>query len=153
MSRYHFNNPPFISAQPKYHDIYENDRYTLPIDARPNVYFTLFSKPTIDYISEQITKRLNGVHPLGKNIIVSNENIISVMDSHYENYKRDPQMLIIMVISYIVDYIKTEYQIEEQNRKLNIWVTNYPESSGIRQHAPIKLREKRPTNFEFHMTY
>ena len=93
------------------------------------------------------------MHELNKNIIVNTETIKSVLDSFYSNYKRDPQVLIMMTISYIVDYIKSEYQMEAQNRSLNIWVTNYPESSGIRQHAPIKLRNKRPTPFQFHYTY
>ena len=50
-------------------------------------------------------------------------------------------------------YIKDEVQIEEQNNKLNIWVQLFPESNTLRQYAPIKLRERRPTNFEFHYSY
>jgi len=146
------NIPVYVSNRP-YFDGYQDYRYNLPADANPNVYYSLFNRHTFDYISNQITKRLEGVHPLNKNIIVNDETIKSVLDSHYSNYKRDPDVLIMMTISYIVDYIKSEYQIENQNRSLNIWVTNYPESSGIRQHAPIKLKNKRPTPFEFHYTY
>jgi len=146
------NIPVYISNRP-YFDGYQGYRYNLPADANPNVYYTLFYRHTFDYISKQITKRLEGVHPLNKNVIVNIEIIKSVLDSFYSNYKRDPQVLIMMTISYIVDYIKSEYQIEAQNRSLNIWVTNYPESSGIRQHAPIKLKNKRPTPFEFHYAY
>lgn len=146
------NIPVYVSNRP-YFDEYQNNRYNLPADANPNVYYTLFNQHTFNYISEQITLRLKGVHPLNKNIIVPNDTIKSVLDSFYSNYKRDPEVLIMMTISYLVDYIKSEYQMESQNRSLNIWVTNYPESSGIRQYAPIKLKNKRPTPFEFHYSY
>jgi len=140
-------------ADSSYLDSHQANRYNLPPNANKNVYFSLFTKTTIDYISDQITQRLDGVHPLGKNIIVPNKTIISVLDSHYTNYKRDTDALIMMTISYLVEYIKSEYQIEEQNKSLNIWITNFPESSGMRQHPEIKLRNKRPTPFQFHFTY
>ena len=137
---------------PRRHDMFEWERYQLPT-ANSNVYFSLFCPQTIDFISKQITERLAYVHPEGKNIIVSDTNIISVLDSMYQNYKRDVEPLIMMTISFIVETIKTEYEMEEYNRQLNIWVTTFPESNTLRQYAPIKLREKRPTNFEFHYTY
>ena len=138
---------------PRRLDIYDSQRYALPPDARENTYFNLFSAENFDFMSREITRRLAGVHPLGKNIIVGDDNIMRVLDSFYQGYKKDPEALKMMTIAYIVDYIKDEYQIEQQNNALNAWVMMYPEDSTIRQYAPIKLRERRPTNFEFHYTY
>jgi hypothetical protein len=132
---------------------YSAMRTTVPCDASPSVYYTLFAKATIDWVSEQITKRLKGVHPEGKNIIVPDETIISVMDSLWHNSYPQPERLIMECVLFIVDYIKDDFQTNIQNSKLSIWVQNFPEESTIRQYAPIKLREKRPTNFEFRMTY
>ncbi len=149
MSYQTFNN----NIGPRKHDIYEWQRYSLPLNPTEDGYFSMFNDATFKYMSQEITDRLAGVHPQGKNIIVKDEIIMSVLDSFYQGYKKDPQALVMMTISFIVQYIKDEYQIEEQNNQLNIWVTNFPQESGLRQFAPIKLREKRPTNYEFHPRY
>ena len=132
---------------------YDIHRAQLPQDTRPFGYHLFFSSENVAKISREVTKRLAGVHPEGKNIIVPHETILSVMDSIYENNYRDVDKLTMMTISYIVEYITNEYEIERQNNNLNIWITNYPIESGIRQHPPIKLREKRPTPMVFHMRY
>ena len=75
------------------------------------------------------------------------------MDSIWSNTYRDTDKLTMMTISYIVNYIKDEYQTEAQNKKLSVWVNNFGEETGLRQHAKIKLREKGPNRFVFHMHY
>ncbi len=132
---------------------FDIERSAVPRDYRSNVYYAFFSKDSIDYISEQITTRLTGTHPEGKNIIIPTDKIISVMDSIYQNTYRDVDKMIMMTISYIVDYIKAEYQIEQQNDNLNIWVTNFLPQYGMRQTPKIKLREKRPSPMIFNMNY
>lgn len=117
------------------------------------IYYTFFSKNNIQFISDQITIRLRGVHPEGKNIIVPTDKIISVMDSIWYNNYRDYESLTMMTISYIVNYIQSEYQMEQQNKKLSIWVTNFGEETGLRQHSQIKLRERGPNRFVFNMNY
>jgi hypothetical protein len=135
------------------YDNYVGERNALPIDARDDVYYNMFRPDSIKKMSQLITARLRGVHPLGLNIIVPDQSIVSVMDSFWHGYKRDSDLLPVMTVAYIVDYIKSEYQIEEQNRDLTAWVSIFPQSNGLRQHAPIKLRERRPTNFQFHYSY
>jgi hypothetical protein len=139
------------SSNHDYHNKFISERNPIPPSSNL-IYYSLFTKSTIDKISSEITTRLAGVHPEGKNIIVGNDQIISVLDSYYNGYRKDPQVLIMMTISHIVEQIKSEFQIESQNSKLDIWITNYPEQSGIRQHSEIKLNKRRPTNFEFHYT-
>ena len=45
--------------------------------------------------------------------------------------------------------------MEENNRKLTIWTTVYGDFNAhqLRQHAPIKVLNKRPNPMEFHMRY
>lgn len=132
---------------------FDIQRSAVPRDLTTDVYYTFFSKSNVEFISFEITKRLAGVHPEGKNIIVPTEKIISVMDSIWVNTFRDPDKMTMMAISYIVNYIKDEFQTEAQNKQLSIWVTNFGEETGLRQHPKIKLREKGPNRFVFHSKY
>jgi hypothetical protein len=136
-----------------FNNIHEIQRSSIPRDYRKDVYYTFFSKNTISYISDEITMRLKGVHPDGKNIIVSNEKIISVMDSIYKSTYRDVDKMVMMTISYIVDYISNEFQTERQNNNLNIWIGSRMNDYGMNYTPKIKLREKRPTPFIFNMNY
>lgn len=136
-----------------YTNTYDIERSVIPHDYRADVYYTFFGKDNVNYISTEITKRLAGVHSDGKNIIVPNDTIFSVMDSMYKNTYKDVDKLTIMTIGYIVDYISAEFQTEQQNNNLNIWIINYPPSSGLQRTSKIKLREKRPNSGYFHMNY
>lgn len=142
---------PYTSTY--FSDEFDSTRRVIPQDYRDDCYYIFFSKKNILNISSEITRRLNGVHPDGKNIIVSDENILSVMDSIYNSTYKDVQKMTLMTISYIVDAITTEFKTIEQNNKLNIWVTQYTDDWGIKQTDKIKLREKRPTPMIFNMNY
>lgn len=135
-----------------YSNMYNIERYPVPPDAR-DVYFSLFSIDNVNYISEMITQKLKGVHPEGKNIIVSKENILSVLDSMYRNNFRDVEKLTMMTVGYIVDYVSADLQTEAQNKKLNIWVTNFTPESTLRQYSKIKVRERRGTPMIFNYNY
>jgi hypothetical protein len=136
-----------------YSDNFDIERSVIPHDYRRDVYYSFFGKSNVDYISNQITLRLIGVHPEGKNIIIPNDKIISVMDSIYKNTYKDVDKMTMMTISYITDYIKNEYETEAQNNKLNIWVINHPPEFGMQRTPKIKLREKRPAPMLFQMNY
>lgn len=135
-----------------YSNMYNIERYPVPPDAR-SVYFSFFSIDNVNYISEMITQKLKGVHPEGKNIIVDKKQILSVMDSIYKNTFRDIDKMTVMTVGYIVDYVSGDLQMEFQNKKLNIWVTNFTPESGIRQYSKIKVRDRRGTPMIFNMNY
>ena len=48
-----------------------------------------------------------------------------------------------MVVNYIINHIKNETQMIQQNNKLSIWVTNYTVDSGMQKlsKGDIKLNE------------
>lgn len=130
-------------------DQYISERRALPPILRDTGFYTFFSRENVQFISEQITQRLEGVHPDGKHIIVPTKQIISVMDSFYRQNIPDVDKLTMMVIAYIAEYIKGEFQMEENNNKLNIWVTQYTPDTGMQRIPQIKLRDKRPNPFSY----
>jgi len=136
-----------------YTNTFDIERNAVPQDHRVDLYYTFFGKNNVNYISSEITQRLRGVHPEGKNIIVPTEKIISVMDSIYKNTYRDVDKMTIMTVGYIVDYISGEYQIERQNNNLNIWITTFAPEFGLQQTSKIKLREKKINSGYFVMNY
>ena len=127
-------------------DINNNYRYH-KYDGRER-YNTFFSTPSLNTISNEITKRLKGVHPEGKNIILPNETILSVMEAvHTKTSNASLDVMMEMVVNYIVNQVKTEYQTTEQNNKLSIWVTNLDVTTGMQRFSDVKLNRKTRVNY------
>lgn len=133
----------------------------------------LYSPEIISKISSVITRSLKGVHPSGKDIKVSDRTIIGVMKSitqaHipragdiYSKYytmiydpRDDGDEIVMRVIETITSQLRDEFEMEKNNRKLNIWDTILGEHNdkGLLAHAPIKLKERRPDPFLISMRY
>ncbi len=127
-------------------DINNNYRYTKFIGR--DRYNSLFTERVINYISTQITSRLTGVHPEGKNIIVPTETILSVTESVYnKTTNAELEVMTEMVINFIVNQIKTEYDTIQKNNKLSIWITNYDVSSGMQRFNSVKLNNKQRNHY------
>lgn len=118
-------------------------RYPIFTGVNSNTYLQLFSDSSVDWMSFQITKRLEGVHPDGKNIVVPKETILSVCDSFYQGTQLTVEMLQEMVVMFIVEQIRNDYQVTKQNDSLSIWVTKYDLESGLKRFNGIKLNEKK----------
>lgn len=129
---------------------------------------------TVRTISHKVTELLQGVDPQNRPIIVPDSTICSVMNEIYTSYRPPTgdiysryiipsgtnsesyvQNMIDQVIEVITSDVRNSLGMEECNRKLSIWTTVYGDfnSEGLRQHAPIKVRNKRPTPFQFNMNY
>lgn len=133
-----------------------------------------FSVETVQTISQKVTQLTMGVNPDNRPIIVPSSTICSVMNDIYESY-RPPvgdiysryivpsgttsesyvQNMIDQVIEVIVSDIRNSLGIEEHNSKLSIWTTVYGDFNQhqLRQHPIIKIRNKRPAPFQFHLRY
>jgi hypothetical protein len=107
----------------------------------------LFSEPSIRKMSNQITYFLKGVSD--KDIIVPDEFIIEVSDSFYQNTPASLEQLQMMIVKYIVDYVKQEVYTIEKNNKLSIWVTKYDVESGLKQTSDVKLNNKRRAYYSY----
>lgn len=134
----------------------------------------LFSKENIDAVSRKITQLLQGVHPQNRPILVPNSTIASVMSNVYtsrnpivgdiysryivvnENIRNDNAEIVDRTIEIIVNQIRNDYEMAENNNKLTIWNSIYGEGVndvGLRQFPPIKIREKHPQYMAFNMNY
>ena len=136
-----------------------------------------FSKDTVRLISSKITDLLIGVDPDNRPIIVADKTIHNVMSEIYKNYRPPTgdlhsryiippsspsastdnyiQSMIDQTIEVITSDVKTTMGIEENNKKLTIWTTVYGDFNrhGLQQTPQIKIRNKHPAHFQFHMRY
>jgi hypothetical protein len=133
-----------------------------------------FDSKTVDIISNKVSELLQGVDPQNRKIVVPDSNICSVMNNIYESY-RPPvgdiysryiiptgtssesyiQNMIDQVIEVITSDIRNNMEMAENNSKLSVWTTVYGDFNEhqLRQHAPIKVRNKRPAPLQFNMNY
>ena len=136
----------------------------------------LFSEDVFKKVSQIITQLLEGVHPDGKKIVVSNRVIGHMLSSTYddddfghvngniytkyiipdniENYNH-LRRVIEKSINTITDYIRNEYEMSQNNKKLTIWTTVLGDFNehGLRAHAPIRTRERKAQSMAFNMNY
>ena len=133
----------------------------------------LFSKQTVKIIQKKTSEYLMGVDEQGRKIVPSERIIESALLGVYDNYRpntgdiygkytvvndnsRDDYTYIVdQVISLLVRNIRNDLEMQHNNSKLTIWTTLMGDFNehGLRQHAPIKVRNKRPDPMLFHMRY
>ena len=109
-------------------------------------YLSLFSDRSLNFMQKAIAQMLEGVHPEGKVIAVPIDTIKSVADSVYEAAHQSVDVMQKMIISYIVNFIKVDYETEKQNNKLSIWVTKYDDSTGMKKFDGVKLNNRGRLN-------
>lgn len=135
---------------------------------------SLYSEPVLESISKTITNSLRGVDPKNRPIIVSKENIASVISNVYRFGTRanigdihsrfivpqaiernDFRNIINQTINIIVSNIKNQMEMEQNNKKLTVWTSLLGDfnKEGLRAHAPIKIRRKHPQYMAFNMNY
>lgn len=105
-------------------------------------YLSLFSDKSMHFMSAMITQGLKGVHPQNKNIVVPRATIESVADSVYQNTGQSAQIMQQMVISYIIDYVRTEFANTQKNNAYSAWVQKYDEETGLQQFSDVKLNNR-----------
>lgn len=134
----------------------------------------LFADSTLNVISNQISDALRGVDPQGRRIIIPVDKISNVLSSVYRfgtrtdigaiyskdtipniEERNDIRNFINQTITIVVSAIRDEIEMTENNKKLSIWDTVLGDfnSQGLRQHPPIKLRNKHPQYMAFNMNY
>ena len=127
-------------------------RYVAYTASKDPDYTKLFSQPSVNWMSAQIILRLKGVHPEGKDIVVPDSTILSVADSWYQGTQLTIEMLQEMTVLHIVEQIRNDFQLIEQNDKLSAWIQKYDMDSGMKKFNDIKLNEKRGIHF-YHWSY
>jgi len=137
-------------------------------------YSKFMSDETVHIISCKLTELLAGVDPNNRPIKVSNRVIYHMMGQIYNSFRPATgdiygrynvpngmgpvsyvQSMIDQTIEVIFSTIRSEKAMEECNSKLSVWTTILGDFNehGLRQHAPIKIQEKRPQPMQFNMNY
>jgi len=114
---------------------------------------TFFSMDTVSIIQKETSRLLSSPE---QKITVSVEQIKNVMDSVYESNPRvGINIMIKMCIDFIVSYITNERDVMNQASKYDISVQKYDGSFGMEAfpQGQIKLKQKGPNRFGFHMIY
>jgi hypothetical protein len=72
-----------------------------------------------------------------------------------ESGRDDYRDMIARTIEISVSQIRTQLEMEENNNKLSIWNTVLGDfnENGLRSHAPIKTRKRKPDSMLFNMNY
>ena len=72
-----------------------------------------------------------------------------------DNRRDDYSYIVDQTISLLVRGIRNDLEMQQNNSKLTIWTTVLGDFNehGLRQYAPIKVRNKRPDPMLFHMRY
>jgi hypothetical protein len=133
----------------------------------------LFSPQTVRTISKKITELTKGIDPKGRNIIVPDETICSVLDAEFRAFRPPTgdiftryiipndqqadmvQSIIDQTIEIIYSQISGELGMDQANEKLSAWVQVMGDfnTHGLRQFPPIKTLKKRPSTMQFQMNY
>ena len=126
-----------------------------------------FSQYTINMISKKVTSMLKGVDKKGREIIVPDKHIFDFMNTIYDSYSAPIGFdqnrtkeeyidnLVGQCIARIVYEVDTTLSIEQAFADYSAWNTVYGDFNevGLRQHAPIKVRNNKPATMQFNMKY
>lgn len=147
--------------------------YSYTYDKDPAIRY-LFSSDNLQTLSKNITTALRGVDPQGRDIVVAQDRILSVLSSVFWNGTRerigdiytryvipdcyprnDLQTINFQTMNIIVSAIKDEYDTIANNKRLTVWNTLLGDfnTNGLRSHPPLKIRKKFPQRMMFNMNY
>lgn len=134
----------------------------------------LYNPKTIKSISNKITELLMGVDPQNRKIIVPDNTICGIISQCCDSYRpptgdiysryniptgqapvNHVQNIINQTIQIITSEVRNNLEMEQNNQKLTAWTTVLGDFNEhkLRQHAPIKILNKRPNPMQFNMNY
>lgn len=132
-----------------------------------------FTQKTLQDISNQLATLLKCLRKDGRPVVVADKVIAHMMSEVFS--KNRPQLgnayfmynisaakprddyetMKEMVIEMIYNNIKTEYEMEQNNRSLTVWTTVLGDfnKQGLRQYSNLKINEKNINKVRFNMNY
>ena len=125
-----------------------------------------FSPQITRIISRKITQLLQGVDKENRPIIVPDDTIHNVLNNVYTAYRpptkdiygryniptynpeNDVQNMIDQTIEIITSDVRANLGMQQCNEALSAWTTVFGDFNehGLRQHAPIKIRERNTSH-------
>lgn len=110
----------------------------------------LLKDENVQKTSERITHKVAKFKLYDKPIVVPNDLVRQAIEYYYINKYiwsfndvfDTPQILETVADGY-AQQIVDDFNQEHSNDNLDIWVTRYDSTQGLRRHAQIKLKEKQ----------
>lgn len=125
------------------------DAYVLSSYTRDPTLVRLMQDDKVAFTSNLITKGVARYQLYEKNVKVPMELVRRAIEYYYvNNYLYAPNLVLSddEILQTVADsytqQIVDDFNQQHQNDKLDIWVTRYDGSHGLRQHSQIKLKEK-----------
>jgi len=166
------NNRSFLQQSETFNDL-NNYRYIGWDKTVTPEYLQLFNEANLLIIQKKITELLEGVAPGNKKIVVGLNVISDVLSDVWKNFTPETGGIYSRytiksesvfdyynhvtneAIEIIVQNVKTQMGMDENNKKLTVWTTVLGDfnSHKLRSHAPIKVLHKRPDPMQFNMNY
>lgn len=132
-----------------------------------------FSMDTLNKISDRLKDLLKCLRKDGRPIVVSDKVISHMMSEVFrknrpqlgdmytmfiippETLRNDLETMSDMVVEMIFNTVKTEYEMEQNNKGLTIWTSVLGDFNkhGLRQYTSIKINEKNINKVRFNMNY
>ena len=128
------------------------DKYALSTYTRDPTLIRLLQEDKVLFTSKLITDGVAKFKLYEKNVRVPTELVRQAIEYFYVNdylyapnlVTSDDEILQSVADSY-VQQIVDDYNQQHANDNLNIWVTRYDGSQGLRQHSQLKIKEKGVT--------
>lgn len=154
-------------------DMYNSSYNAYVAYEQPETLNYLFSNENLNMISETLSDLLKCLRKDGRPIVVTHRVIGETLSHLQQGATRqigdiytlynipqatrrdDISRFNYMAIHHIYTQIKTEYEMEEANKKLTVWTTKLGDFNehGLRQHSTLKIKQNNINKFRFNMTY
>lgn len=130
----------------------------------------LFSDSNMQKIGDKVSELMAC---LGRPVILTKKTIGSALSNVFFNYRpqlgdmytifnipaekdrNDLQTINEQAIELIYNQLKTEYEIEENNKKLTVWTSLLGDFNehGLRQYTTLRINNKNINKMRFNMNY
>ena len=147
-----------------------NNRYALYDATESKFENVLFSDKNLQYIGDKVSEKMAC---LGRPVILTMKtissavstvlntyqpqlgDIFSIYQIPAENCRNDIWTINEQSIELIYKQLKTEFEIDENNKKLTVWTTILGDFNehGLRQYSTLRLNHKPINKLRFNMNY
>lgn len=154
-------------------DMYDDNYNTFVAYEQPNGLNYLFSDENIDKVRTILADLLKCLRKDGRPIVFTRGVVAQALSQMDQNAARqigdmytiynipqatrrdDIARFNEMAIQFLYNQVKTEYEMDQANKKLTIWTTLLGDFNehGLRQYSTIKLNNKPINKLRFNMNY
>lgn len=127
-----------------------SEGFVLSTDERDPRLISLLHDDSVKYTSNMITHKTSKFKLTDKPIVVPDYLVRQAIEYYYINQYiyfinkvfNIPEILETVADGY-VQQILDDFNQEHANDKLDIWITRYDGTKGLRQHSQLKIKEKQ----------